>query len=1419
MAIAEVAGTVSFITGSVVAVSPDGTERELVLGDTVYLHETLRAEDGARVEISSVAGDRLVVEGGEELQISQAVETDGAATTESAQPLIAATVTSVTGTAVAIAADGSERILSVGDPVFEGELVRVAGGGRIELDNSAGETVELVAGQKVLVAPEFYSEITRFDPSESVASSDSVTKALASLGDVDAIQRAILAGEDPTAIAEATAAGQAPGAGDTGPGDSGSRFVLLDRTGQEVRPQAGYGTSGIDRSFSAVSTEEQTIEAEPITTGNNAPTGELSFETSDDSDVITLDVSSSFTDLDSDSLSFSATGLPAGLSISAAGVITGTIAANASDATDNNDGTQDYSVTVTASDGNGGSVDVDFTWTVNNTVPEFISGTDTSATAANVDVYSFSAPENTVANSVVGTVVAADKDGDSLTYSITGGNAAGLFSIDATTGAISVTQDIDDAELGDYALTISVDDSEGGTDTATANISLTNVNDAPTLQVDSSSKQVNEKGLPLGSGELADGDSGNKSDQSEVVSGTFTLADADGLDDLVSVTINGTTILVDDIEGSVIAGANNHGSLTIDSYNSSTGVASYSYQLSGPVTDVDGVTEQDSFTLSVFDGSVSSADSTITIDIIDDVPSISVAAGSLGGVSLQTQDADTLFGADIATSTAAFDGVFSVSNSVSGADGQAGAISWGYALSLSVASGTASGLESGGVAVNLYQLSDGSIVGSTSTTPPLTLDGSVVFSLSVDSAGVVTLGQYAALDHGNAETEGRYDDDVLSLASNLVSLTGTATITDNDGDSASSSQSVDLGGAISFADDGPSVSLTLGSDSGVSLRTQDADTRGGTPDTATSSAAFGVAIVASLNSGADSVEASGLSYVLSLASEGTDSQLSSGSDAVYLYTLADGTVLGSTATTNPGSVDATAVFGLSVASDGKVTLTQYQAMDHATANTSGYSSDVLALANGLVNLEVTYSITDGDGDSATSTKTIDLGGNIQFADDGPTLSTANLAIANVTGTYTGFYAFDVGADGQSFADSFDASALQWTNTRDGYSLEYDAAGSDASHLLYNAVYEKGGETFTFFTLQVNADGTYEVTMVTPDPIIEQTIPSLLSGISGGSNLAFYTFGSALFGGEFQIVVTGKENGAASTLTISSTDLGVGDNVMHGSKGDVLRFDVQPTASGSGVLSELTIQLSHTGGVKTFDPVDITIRYTDGTTSSYSEQIGTDYSVTVAADTAREVDYIELGPGSSGASFKITGLAGKYVTTEFPDDYELKFELAGTDSDGDSASSSFSVMVNATDNGSALIEGSTGSDVLHGTASNDILTGHDGADLFVWSDGHEGGVGTGLFAEDTVTDFKPADGDVLDLSDLLVGETEATLDAYLYLDDNGTDSTLYVSTSGNMNAADATEAATKADQVINLTDLSGTDIDTLIASGNLMVDNS
>ena len=73
-----------------------------------------------------------------------------------------------------------------------------------------------------------------------------------------------------------------------------------------------------------------------------------------------------------------------------------------------------------------------------------------------------------------------------------------------------------------------------------------------------------------------------------------------------------------------------------------------------------------------------------------------------------------------------------------------------------------------------------------------------------------------------------------------MTLTASATITDGDGDTATDSEVVDLGGNIRFADDGPSVDVTATNEAAIVLTTQDAETDGvpTSEDTAVSTANF-----------------------------------------------------------------------------------------------------------------------------------------------------------------------------------------------------------------------------------------------------------------------------------------------------------------------------------------------------------------------------------------------------------------------------------------------------------------------------------------------------------------------------------------------------------------------------------------------------
>ncbi|WP_316250553.1 immunoglobulin-like domain-containing protein [Pseudomonas fluorescens] len=95
-------------------------------------------------------------------------------------------------------------------------------------------------------------------------------------------------------------------------------------------------------------------------------------------------------------------------------------------------------------------------------------------------------------------------------------------------------------------------------------------------------------------------------------------------------------------------------------------------------------------------------------------------------------------------------------------------------------------------------------------------------------------------------------------------------------------------------------------------------------------------------------------------------------------------------------------------------------------------------------------------------------------------------------------------------------------------------------------------------------------------------------------------------------------------------------------------------------------------------------------------------------------------------------------------------------------------------GNDTLLGDEGNDILIGGKGDDVLTGGSGADTFVWKAGDTG--------KDIIKDFKPAEGDRLDLSDLLQGEKASTIDNFLKITTVNGESTLQVSSEGKLNSA-------------------------------------
>ncbi|MGE8614432.1 MAG: type I secretion C-terminal target domain-containing protein, partial [Achromobacter veterisilvae] len=103
------------------------------------------------------------------------------------------------------------------------------------------------------------------------------------------------------------------------------------------------------------------------------------------------------------------------------------------------------------------------------------------------------------------------------------------------------------------------------------------------------------------------------------------------------------------------------------------------------------------------------------------------------------------------------------------------------------------------------------------------------------------------------------------------------------------------------------------------------------------------------------------------------------------------------------------------------------------------------------------------------------------------------------------------------------------------------------------------------------------------------------------------------------------------------------------------------------------------------------------------------------------------------------------------------------------------------NGNDTLDGGKGNDVLIGGKGNDTLIGGDGSDIFRWELNDQGT--TSNPAIDRIKDFsldKPADGgDVLDLKDLLVGEKDSNLTQYLNFKQEGNNTVIEINTKGQI----------------------------------------
>ncbi len=666
----------------------------------------------------------------------------------------------------------------------------------------------------------------------------------------------------------------------------------------------------------------------------------------------------------------------------------------------------------------------------------------------------------------------------------------------------------------------------------------------------------------------------------------------------------------------------------------------------------------------------------------DDGPSISTT----GTEPTLTVDETVLATNDTQSFTANF-------NSAFGADG-AGTVT--YALGVTAG---ASGLTDTATneAVNL-SLNGGVVEGRTATTNLL------VFTATLAANGDVTLDQLRAVVHPDTTNP---DDSTSLSADNLVTLT--ATITDKDGDSAQAT--LDIGQNLVFKDDGPSISTT-GTEPTLTVD----ETVLATNDTKNFAANFSSAY------GADG--AGTLTYALGVVAGASGLTDTATNEAVNL-SLNGGVVEGRTAITN------LLVFTASVAANGDVTLDQIRALVHPDATNPNDSTTLSA--DNLVTLTATA--TDKDGDSAHAT--LNIGQNLVFLDDGPSLAFGNLIGTGSVLPQYGFWDKAAGADGLGAAgldislanDQFTLVRPDNTTTTGTGTLTELSPSPDANGAYHFAGTLTGdfdnnaatANTSVDYTLTAFDNGSYALDLVQgfssqivlssadgslsaggPDPVRTLLIPETNDPTipSASEEIVFF---SAKALASTSDILTGIGLGAPdpteaalqtnplpsyidpAAMNVSTSGIGIANNLFQGDNlAAISAADESFVINPESLLTSMKVFIDNSVGGYDTATEDLYYRayYEDGSFSALTEvntltpEAGGQVSFQIASNGTNLIDAVQLTMGRG--AIKIPTIEFTHQTESLASDVQLTFNATLTDKDGDSASSTFDANLFAND---------------------------------------------------------------------------------------------------------------------------------------------
>jgi YD repeat-containing protein len=830
-------------------------------------------------------------------------------------------------------------------------------------------------------------------------------------------------------------------------------------------------------------------------------------------------------------------------------------------------------------------------------------------------------------------------------------------------------------ETGTVSFQYTITDQDGDLDTATASITLA-ADSTPTISVlDNSSPKpqpglidavVSEGGLPNGniSGPITD-------------SGSFEIGlGSDSLDTL-KITAGSNTVDVTAGTGITVQGA--YGILTVNLVN---GIYTWSYTLTSTTTDITGQDETDSFIVTVTDNNGDTASDNLVVNILDDTPDVTLTDTN-GSPKLMVDESD--FNTDASGNFAAE----FTSTKQYGADGL-GAFSTLYSLGINP--GGTNLIDTASNEAVILTINGGIVEGRTAGSDAL------VFTITVDTNGLITLDQKRALKHPNSSAN---NESITLSSADLVTLTRADTITDSDGDTNIATATINIGQDLLFLDDAPAGTITL--KSGAILATDESaganPLPGGFGSETAPAGTLGQQTIAytslindSLTPGNDGLGSKSFSLAIT---EGANTALKT-ADGLPIVLHLNGSVVEGRVQTTTGAL----AFTLAVdAVTGAATLTQYLAAQHSP---NGGADDIAGgLTAGTVLLNT--AIIDKDGDSRT--QSVDLGSVVRFIDDAPSLHSfagnqnviidAPYTTSSTPVIYSGINigSWSVGSDGLAASTPFTISGLPA-----GYTPTTPVI--NGSTVTFSILYQ--GIKVADFELNAAAanDDTLKIYQI-PGTIVEGTIDGS-AATAGGPGTYYVELPTA----DVVAVVSGKNpDGTEGTVNASNQGWAGGDGDQNMEDGETITFTFQDydknepnNTGGPDFVTAFSFDAQKFTGNGNNPTLQITVVYADGTTTkqfspvsipngvtSYPftiNQFGLSAGGTLVQDFAnssgiRAVTILDVVDGSQ--TFNINGVKISGYSETRPD-LNPNFNLTITDRDGDSSTLSVKLNLDGNDTG-------------------------------------------------------------------------------------------------------------------------------------------